>query len=127
MVGNYEIRQGDRLLGKVEVRKEGLYYRISCRCQMPGEGMHHLILRCGGQEVNLGICVPMEGRFGADKKIPCKSVGQGTPEFLLLPKQEKLTGKFVPIYPEEPFSYMAMLKDAFLARQGEQLGIVISE
>jgi len=125
MVGNYEIQQGDKLLGKVNVTREGLYYRISCRCQLPGEGMHHLVLRCGGREINLGICVPMEGSFGVEKKIPCKSVEQGRPEFLLLPKHESIQGKFVPIYPEEPFSYMERLKDAFLARQGDQLGIVI--
>lgn len=127
MVGNYEIKQGDRLQGKVKVEKEGLYYRISCRCQLSGEVMHKLVVRCGGRETSLGVCVPMEGSFGVDRKISCKSIGRGTPEFLLLPKHEAVAGKFVPIYPEEPFSYMARLKDAFLARQAGQVGIVIKE
>ena len=127
MVGNYEIHQGDRLQGKVTVVKEGLYYRISCRCRLSGDVMHHLVVRSGGRETSLGTCVPMDDGFGVEKKISCKSLGQGTPEFLLLPKHETVAGKFVPIYPEEPFSYMERLKVAFLARQGGQLGIVIKE
>ena len=127
MVGNYEINQGDRLQGKVTVAKEGLYYRISCRCQLSGEVMHRLVVRCGGKETSLGTCVPMEEGFGVEKKISRKTIGEGIPEFLLLPKHEAVSGKFVPIYPEEPFSYMARLKDAFLARQAGQLGIVIKE
>ena len=47
-------------------------------------------------------------------------------EFRLVPKLGDHTGeRFVPIYPEEPFSYISRLKDAYLARQGEQLGAVI--
>ena len=33
--------------------------------------------------------------------------------------------KYVPVYPEEPFSYMSRLKDAYLERRNGQLGIVI--
>ena len=125
MVGSYEIKQGDKVIGKVRVEKQGLYYQISCRCQLTGNDIHRLVVTCGGRTENLGICVPMEGGFGVEKKLPCKRLGQGTPEFTLVPKQEKPQGKFVAVYPEEPFSYMARLKGAFLARQADQLGIMI--
>lgn len=127
MVGSYEIKQGDKVLGKVRVEKQGLYYQISCRCQLPGNEIHRLLVNCGGKTENLGICVPMDGGFGVDKKIPCKQLGQGTPEFALLPKQEKQQRRFIAVYPDEPFSYMARLKGAFLARQADQLGIVLPE
>ena len=125
--GSYELKQGDKVVGNVQVEKQGLYYRISCRCRLTGNEIHRLTVTCGGRTENLGICVPMEGGFGVEKKLPCKNLGQGTPEFTLVPKQEKMQGKFVAVYPEEPFSYMARLKGAFLARQAEQLGIVIPE
>lgn len=35
--------------------------------------------------------------------------------------------KFVPIAPEEPFAYIAKLKDAFLATQNGQTGVMIPE
>lgn len=127
MVGSHEIRLGDSPVGTARVEKQGLYYCISCRCTLSEKEIHRLTVRCGGKSENLGICIPMDGGFGVDTKIPCKRLGEGTPEFRLLPKQEKPRGKFVAVYPEEPFSYMARLKGAFLARQADQLGIVISE
>ena len=127
MVGNYEIKQGNRVTGHVRVEKEGLYYRIRCRCQLTGEVMHRLSVRCGGKTENLGVCVPMDGAFGVDRKIPCKRLGEGVPEFSLVPKHEKMAGKFIAVYPEEPFSYIHRLEGAFLARQAEQLGIVIPD
>lgn len=127
MVGSYEIKQGTRSIGTVRVEKQGLYYRFSCRCQLTGEVMHRLVVTTDSGRVDLGVCVPMDGMFGVEKRIPCKRVGEGRPEFQLMPKHEGMQGKFVPIYPEEPFAYMAKLKDAFLATQNGQLGIVIAE
>lgn len=127
MVGCYEVRLGDKAVGRAEVKKQGLYYQICCRCQLPGGEVHRLTVRCGGKTENLGIIVPVGDGFGVDTKIPCKRLGEGKPDFQLLPKQERELGKFVAVYPEEPFSYMARLKDAFLARQADQLGIVIPQ
>ena len=88
--------------------------------------MCRLFVRCGSRDENLGIVVPMDGGFGLDARIPVKRLGEGEMEFRLVPKHGDHTGeRFVPIYPEEPFSYISRLKDAYLARQGEQLGAVI--
>ncbi len=127
MVGCYEIRQGDKSLGTVRVEKQGLYYRFSCRCSLTGEVMHRLVVVTDGGKTDLGVCVPMEGAFGVEKRIPCKQIGTGTPEFQLLPKHEQMKGQFVPVYPEEPFSYMARLKDTYLATRDGQIGVVITE
>ena len=127
MVGTYEIREGERTVGQVRVVKEGLYYRFSCRCSLSGEVLMSLRVCWGGGEMDLGICVPMDGRFGVEKRVPCKRFGEGTPEFSLRPRHEKLAGRFVPIYPEEPFSYLHRLEGAFLARQAGQLGIQLKE
>ncbi len=89
--------------------------------------MRRIVVICGKQRENLGICVPMDGQFGLDRKIPCKRFGAGTPEFMLLPKYPDAVGKFVPVYPDEPFAYMTRLKDAYLQVRDGQPGIVIAE
>lgn len=127
MVGTYEIMQGDRPVGQVCVEKQGLYYRFSCRCNLKGEGMRRLTVSCGGEREDLGVLVPLDGQFGIEKKIPCKRFPEGTPEFLICSKQERQQGKFVPVYPEEPFAYIRRLEKAFLTHQAGQLGIVIQE
>lgn len=127
MEGSYELTQGSKPCGKVIVDRQGLYLRFSARCRLSGDVVCRLMVSCGGKQEDLGIFVPMDGQFGIEKKIPAKRLGEGTPEFTIRPKGEKLEGKFIPIYPEEPFSYMSKLKDAFLATQAGQIGIVIKE
>lgn len=126
MVGTYEIRRGTDNVGTARVERQGLYYRFSCRCRVNGEGMRRIVVTCGDAREDLGICVPMGGEFGVDKKIPCKRFGEGTPEFLLLPKYPDVQGKFVPVYPDEPFAYMSKLKDAYLQVRDGQPGVFIT-
>ena len=45
----------------------------------------------------------------------------------MLPKYPDLCGKFVPVYPDEPFAYMSKLKDAYLEVREGQPGVVITE
>ena len=125
MVGTYAVRMGDRSVGTVRVEKQGLYYRFSCRCGLSGEVMHRLWLRCGGKETDLGLCVPMDGTFGTEKRLPIRQCGAGAPEFCLRPKNADTRGVFLPLSPEEPFRYIHRLENAFLERRGERLGIII--
>ena len=127
MEGTYEISQGGKPVGRVRVERQGLYYHFSCRGKLTGAVVCKLVVSCGERQENLGVFVPMDGTFGIEKKLPVKRLGEGTPQFRVLPKHESVEGKFVPIYPEEPFAYMAKLKDAFLAYQEDQVGIVIKE
>lgn len=122
----YEVFFGEVPAGKVQVLRQGLYYLFQCRCRLSGDIMCRLFVRCGSREENLGIVVPMDGGFGLDTRIPVKRLGEGEMKFTLIPKHGDRPGeRFIPIYPEEPFSYIARLKDAYLARQGEQLGVMI--
>ena len=127
MVGNYDICRGNDVVGWATVEKQGLYYRICCRCKVSGEGMRRIVVTCGNAREDLGICVPTDGGFGLDRKIPCKRFGEGSPEFVLLPKYPGMQGKFVPVYPDEPFAYMTRLKDAYLQIRDGQPGVVIAE
>ena len=127
MEGTYEVSLGAKPIGQVTVRRQGLYYHFSCRCVLIGDVVCKLIVTCADKQENLGVMVPMDGKFGIEKRIPVKRLGEGIPQFRVMPKHEKMEGKFVPIYPEEPFAYMTRLKDAFLETQAGQLGIVIKE
>ena len=127
MIGTFEIKQGTGTIGKVTVERQGLYYRIACRCSLTGEVMHHLVVSSGERREDLGTLVPVDGAFGLEKRIPVKKLGEGEPEFHLLPKHSSPDGKFIPVYPEEPFSYLSRLKDAYLETRNGQLGIIIRE
>ena len=126
MEGTYPVFFGQAQVGKVQVRKQGLYYRIFCRCRMTGDVVCRLTVQCGQNRENLGVVVPVEECFGLEKSVPCKRLGEGDPEFCLLPKHEKAAGTFVPIYPEEPFAYISRLKKSYLQIKEGQVGIRVS-
>ena len=125
MVGNYNVYFGTESCGKVQVLRQGLYYRFVCRCRLSGDILFRLMVSCGGKQEDLGILVPMDGGFGLDKKIPAKRLGEGIPEFHLHTKQAQTEGSFIPIIPEEPFGYISRLKEAYLVRRNGQAGILL--
>ena len=87
--------------------------------------MFRLRVSCADKQEELGVLVPADGGFGLDRRIPVKRLGEGKPEFCLYVQREASEGKFVPIIPEEPFGYIAKLKDAYLVRRNGQTGILI--
>lgn len=127
LVGDYDVFFGTRQSGRVQVRRQGLYYRFTCRCRLSGEVVCRLYVSCGGKRENLGVLVPMDGGFGLDTQIPVKRLGEGEPVFTLIPKHNSPSGRFVPIVPEEPFAYIERLKTSFLVRKYGQMGILIED
>ena len=125
MEGNYEVVLGGTACGKVQVTRQGLYYRFVCRCRLSGDLLYRLRVSCGEKQEELGVLVPVDGGFGLDKRIPAKRLGEGVPEFRLYTKRDAVEGRFVPIIPEEPFSYIAKLKSAYLVQRDGQAGILI--
>ena len=125
--GNYEIWFGLEQVGKVQVLRQGLYYRFFARCRISGDVVCRLQVTCGDARENLGVMVPVDGGFGLDTRLPVKRLGTGIPEFRLVTKNSVSEGKFCPIYPEEPFAYIAKLKEGFLVRKGGQVGLVLKE
>lgn len=126
-MAEYELCLGKDPVGKVQVLRQGLYYRFICRCKLSGEVVYRLTVRCGENTENLGILVGTGDGFGLDKKVSVSRLGKGEMSFLLLPKSDRLNGTFIPIHPDEPFAYITRLQDAFFVRQGGQAGIVIKE
>lgn len=126
MEGKYDVTLNGSTVGQVQVIREGLYYRFVCRCSL-SDDVCKLMVSTGNRQEKLGILVPSEDGFQLETKLPAKRLGEGKPEFFVVPNRPVLSGKFVPIYPEEPFSYIEKLKDAYLSRQNGQLGIFIQE
>lgn len=128
MDGIYDILRGGEKIGKAEVRREGLYYRFRCCCDLTGDVMYRLTITCGEKTENLGIPVPEGDCFRLNTRLPVSRFPSGEPEFRAVPKHEPLQrGMWVPISPETPFDYIARLENAVMERRGEEVGILISD
>ena len=125
MVGIYDVWDGQRKAGTVQVEQQGLYYHFFCRCSTERPEMLRLWMGQGNREVDLGLCVPVDGGIGTEKRIPVKQCGQGVPCFFL--RSQSIRKKFIPLSPEEPFRYIHRLGNAYLEQRGNLVGIVISQ
>lgn len=127
MEGNYGVYLGEKLCGKVQVLRQGLYYRFICRCQLSGDVVCRLKVCSGDGEENLGVLIPMDGGFGLNTQVPAKRFSGKPVRFRIVPRQEGPKGTFVPIYPEEPFAYIERLKSAFLLVKDGQVGAMLDK
>ncbi|MGN0999165.1 MAG: hypothetical protein ACI4PO_06395 [Faecousia sp.] len=125
MTGTYDILLGGKPVGQASVTEQGLYYRFDCRCRITGEVMYKLTVTCGGKTEDLGLLVPEGKDFVLKCRLPEKRLGQGKPEFRAIPRHGRMEGTFIPVYPDEPFSYISRLHSAFLENRGGQMGVVL--
>ena len=121
----YEVCYGNETVGKVQLRKEGLYYRVICRCMVPGKEIYRLFVQQGSRRESLGVLVPEDDGLVLNKRIPVKRFSDGTFAFVVSTGAGSCTGEFVPICPEEPFLYIHRLKTAFLESENGRIGIRI--
>lgn len=125
---DYEVTLGGKSVGRLQLERQGLYYRVICRCNLSGEVMYRLEASGKKGKANLGILVPCESGFGVETRFPISAVGGEGLAFTLQPKHDSLEKrKFVPISPEEPFAYLARLKESFLEIRQGQMGASIPQ
>lgn len=120
-----DILLGSDVIGTAKVNREGLYYKFCCKCFLSGEVVFKIVAECDNKKANLGICVPKDGAFGLEKRIPVKQLGEGCIAIRAVPNHGDLTGEFVPLRPEEPFTYLERLQKCHIERRGNVLGVVL--
>lgn len=123
----YDILLGGQTAGRATVVREGLYYCFDCRCDLGGETIWRIQVRCGERTEDLGIPVPEGGRFVLRRRVPVKRLGEGEMTFRVIPRQTEFRGKFIPLSPEEPFRYLRRLEDAFLQIRDGQVGVILPD
>lgn len=89
MDGNYDVIRDGKVIGVAVLQRQGLYFRIRCRCRLEGSAVQRLTLCVGDWETDLGVLVPMAGEFGLDTRIVAKRLPSGEPEFLVGKRREE--------------------------------------
>ncbi len=121
MEGTYEVIFAGRPAGQVELSRQGLYCRLRCRCQWLDTAMYDL----WRGNMSLGLLRPKGNELVLDTSFPMKRLQESCGSFQLRPRHGKMPENFVPVYPEEPFSYLRRLENAYLAIKDGQMGVVL--
>ena len=126
-MNEYKIMLGQEVVGQANVVRDGLYYHIRCECDLKTGIICRVVASNGDHNENLGILVPQSGIFTLTKSIPIKRLGGGSIDFRIIPKHDKREGKFIAVYPQEPFRYIRQLQNAFMEYRQKHAGVVIKE
>lgn len=116
----FEIRMGDAVVGSADVKKNGLYYHITCTCKPPNKEIHRIIMYDGSVQKDLGICVPAGNVFTLSARIPVKYFHGDDFTFELVPEAK---GEYI-ISNNMPFDHLDKLETARLQYTNGQLKII---
>ena len=95
----------------MQVAREGLYYRLNCRCQFSDKGFYRVIINHDGGAVDLGICVPQGDKYYITKKVAAKNLNGDSWQVVALRDEESANG--LEIDPNSGFSYISRLHELY--------------
>lgn len=110
MEGIFDVTRDGQAVGTVQVKKEGLYYRISCRCRVADTEIHRLY---AGRE-KIGVLIPERGELTLETRVAAKRLRKDCVFSL-----DESMGVFVPIHLGETFDCLDKLRSGRLGfREG---------
>lgn len=127
MLLEYNVYIGSEAVGKVQLKRSGLYLQIDCKCRLSGQVISCLILQSDAERINLGTLVPENGFFALRTSLTAKKLGDSRPHFTIEPKHAEKDGLFIPVCSDEPFAYLQRLSNAYLAARNGAVGIILTE
>ena len=79
-------------IGSAEVCREGLYYRIDCKCKFHDKGIYRLTAEGAKGTVDLGICIPLaQDSWGLSTRVPISKLGLGAVTITAKSKEENIS------------------------------------
>ena len=112
------IYMNGEVAGKATIEKEGLYYRISCACDLPKEEIYKVFAITSAGEVNLGVCRPCKTKMCLETRVSAQRMGNTIPKFHAVPKHGNLC-EFHEVVSEQPFDDLTILRDCrFVMKDG---------
>ena len=117
----YPVWQGEKRVGWAQSERQGMYLLIRCVCDRLPEGQWRVRALCKGKTVDLGRCVPEQGRLKLRKRVREKELSPKDCRFELV---QPRTEEWEPISEDSPFSGISRLKDASFQERAGVPGIL---
>lgn len=103
-------------VGEARIIKEGLYYSISCRCNLSNDTGYRLYICNDIVEMDLGILIPEQGGYVVRTKIAAKRLPHDGFKFCVLSPGHVSSEDRIAINPAEPFPCLSQLEQLRLTR-----------
>ena len=116
MEGIFDVTRGGQVVGTVQIKREGLYCRVVCRCGMDDGKIHRLY--ASGEKI--GVLIPDREGLILETRVAAKRLKEGCVYTL-----DEKTENFIPIRPGEPFEYLDKVRSAKLAVRHGEPGLIL--
>lgn len=114
----YPVRLGDAIVGKVKLQAQGLYFNVSCICQLPDNKLYRLHARSNRGTTDLGILVPERGQYVRNTSIPTKRIICAENAFFIVSPDAQHEDTGIAIKTGGVFSQLSELEDLHLEKRG---------
>ena len=118
----HEFHLADGSRGFASVERQGLYYRIQCRCALTGAERIRLEVSGDLGEVDLGLLVPEGKYFVLSTSVAVRRLGENL-HFRVKSAHRQTPGRFVTLSEYAPFAYLTELRKAVLTSQNGEIGL----
>lgn len=112
----FDVTLSGQTIGTVELTREGLYYRLFCRCRVKDREIHRLY---AGDE-KIGVLIPEDGALVLETRVAAKRLKAGCAFSL-----DENRGVFLPIRPGETFEYLDKLRSGRLGFRDGIQGLIL--
>lgn len=127
LVKNYNVMLNGRIVGTAITESEGLYIRFRIQCTPPDTEIYRLIMLCGSQRMDLGVCVPENDLLCLNKCVQRKLLREGEFQFFLETRINENHMSFVPVDSENPFDYLDCLPVARFEKRDAVSGLLLPQ
>ena len=117
----FKIYIGNTVVGQAEVKKNGLYYHITCTCNPPSNDLYRIIMTNKDVKKDLGVCVPKGEYFSLFTRVPVKLFEDGSFRFHLVNGRK---GEYI-VSDNTPFAHLDKLETARLQHANGQSMIIV--
>lgn len=118
----YQIIFDGNPVGSAEIRKEGMFYRITCRYHLPYKSVFRVLLNSSNHKFDLGVCVPDGNGFSCVTRIACNQLKGDNFSFSLNDGAKK---GGIPVAAGKPFVQLEKLNTARLCITNGQPELMI--
>ena len=123
----FPVYYGEKECGSAVLEKQGLYYRISCKCKIPVCTPCRIELSADGKKIDLGTCIKDGNTYILNTKIPVKHLLGKDLSFTMDSGALKDHTSYYPVSEDAPIPHLNRLEKARLVHMGEGVGIVFTK
>ena len=120
----FPIYYDSKICGRATIAQEGLYFRITCKCDIPDKRPCSVVLESPEMSISLGTCIRMNNQYIINTKVPCKRIKSDNLQFRLVKNCDDGGEIFIPVRENVPFPYLHKLHQARMCYKSGHIGIL---